>query len=150
MIEANYSDFLNPNKLKFYTPSFTVKVIGELHALHPYLTIVFAGNRKLANEWTLRFFSAIKAHKEDTPHEKIAEVLERYGLPPEAKGGIYYEIRRNLIEDFPSEFTTSMIKEKFPYAPQSIIIKILRDFKEEGIIINHRHGRKSYWQRIDK
>lgn len=78
VIEANYSDFLKPEKLKFYNPSFSAKAIAELYALHPKLTIVFAGNRKLANEWTLRFFSAIDAHEKDIPHEKIAEIMENY------------------------------------------------------------------------
>ena len=39
----------------FYTPSFMAKALAELSALHPKINIVFAGNRKLANEWTLRF-----------------------------------------------------------------------------------------------
>ncbi len=56
VIETNYSDFLNPNKAKFYTPSFTSKAIAELYAIHPKLTIVFAGNRKLDDEWAYRFF----------------------------------------------------------------------------------------------
>lgn len=43
VIEANYSDFLNPDKVKYYQPAFTAKAIAELYALHPALTIVFAG-----------------------------------------------------------------------------------------------------------
>lgn len=78
VIEANYSDFLNSDKLKFYSPAFAAKAIAELYALHPRLTIVFAGSRKLANEWTLRFFSAVDAHERDVAHKKVAEVIERY------------------------------------------------------------------------
>lgn len=33
--------------------------------MHPELTVVFAGNRKLANEWTIRFFEAVEAHEKD-------------------------------------------------------------------------------------
>jgi len=66
VIEANYSDFLNPQKLRFYSPSFTAKALAELQALHPDLIIVIAGSRKLAQEWTLRFFSAILAHVRQT------------------------------------------------------------------------------------
>lgn len=56
VIEANYSDFLNPDKLKFYTPNFISKAIAEIFSFHPEIQIVFAGNRKLANEWAIRFF----------------------------------------------------------------------------------------------
>jgi len=65
VVEANYSDFLNPNKLTVYTPSFMAKALAELSALHPGTSIIFAGNRKLANEWTLRFFEAIESHESD-------------------------------------------------------------------------------------
>ncbi|MCD6454345.1 MAG: ERCC4 domain-containing protein [Candidatus Aminicenantes bacterium] len=67
VIEANYSDFLSSKKIKYYTPSFCAKVFAEISALFPNLKIIFAGNRKLAREWTLRFFVAINSHqnKED-------------------------------------------------------------------------------------
>ena len=56
VIEANYSDFLNPLKNKYYNSAFSAKVFAELAVLHPNIHIVFAGTRKLAKEWTLRFF----------------------------------------------------------------------------------------------
>ncbi|MCX7991513.1 MAG: ERCC4 domain-containing protein [Proteobacteria bacterium] len=80
VIEANYADFLKVDKLKFYNPNFAVKAIAELYALHPRLTIVFAGNRKLANEWTLRFFSAVLSHENDVPHDKVSEIVNRFGI----------------------------------------------------------------------
>jgi len=79
VIEANYADFLNPAKVPYYRPSFTSSAIAEISAFHPGLLVVFAGNRKLAQEWTLRFFRAVQAHALDKPHPKVAEVLERYG-----------------------------------------------------------------------
>jgi len=59
IIEASYADFLNPNKVHHYTPSFCAKAIAELYALHPTLRIVFCANRKTASEWTRHFFTAI-------------------------------------------------------------------------------------------
>jgi len=35
VIEANYSNFLKPEKLKFYPPSFIRKAVAEIFALHP-------------------------------------------------------------------------------------------------------------------
>ncbi|ODA43985.1 hypothetical protein THER_1264 [Thermodesulfovibrio sp. N1] len=147
VIEANYSDFLNPNKVKFYTPSFTAKAIAELYALHPKLTIVFAGNRKLANEWTYRFFCAINAHENDTPHETISNLIENYGTCPDAKGGIYFEIKKKIVNDLLEEFQFSMIKEIFPEAPQTTIRKVLKDLEKEGIIEKYGKGKKSYWKK---
>ena len=64
VIEASYADFLNPKKVHYYTPSFCAKAIAELYALHPTLRIVFCISRKVANEWTQHFFTAIWGVKE--------------------------------------------------------------------------------------
>jgi hypothetical protein len=59
VVEAPYADFLNPKKVHHYTPSFCARAIAELYALHPNLRIVFCANRKIANEWTRQFFTAV-------------------------------------------------------------------------------------------
>jgi predicted Zn-ribbon and HTH transcriptional regulator len=59
VIEAPYADFLNSRKVHHYTPSFCARAIAELYALHPNLRIVFCANRKIANEWTRHFFTAV-------------------------------------------------------------------------------------------
>ena len=58
-VEALYADFFNPKKVKYYTPAFCARVIGELYTLHPRLRIVFCANRKMANEWTRNYFYAV-------------------------------------------------------------------------------------------
>jgi ERCC4-type nuclease len=147
VIESNYSDFLNPAKLRFYNPSFAAKAIAELYALHPELTIVFAGNRKLANEWTYRFFDAINAHENDVPHEKVSEVIKEYDASSETRGGVYFEIKKRIIDDLPAEFTPSLIKELFPDAPPATIKKALNDLKKEGVIARDGSGKKSHWKK---
>ena len=59
VIEAPYADFLNPAKVHHYTAGFCAKAIGELHALHPSLRLIYCANRKVANEWTRHYFAAI-------------------------------------------------------------------------------------------
>jgi len=145
VIEANYSDFLNPDKIKFYSSSFSAKAIGEISALHPGLNIVFAGNRKLAREWTYRFFTAIMAHNMDTPEMKVAEVVEKYGKPAVSTGGQYYEIKREIKTNFPVTFTRSMIKERFPETPETTITRVLLDLKRSGFIRCEGRGKSSYW-----
>ena len=59
VIEVPYADFLNPAKVHHYTAGFCAKAVGELHALHPNLRIIYCANRKVANEWTRHYFAAV-------------------------------------------------------------------------------------------
>jgi len=59
VVEAMYADFLNPKKVHHYTTGFCARAIAELYTLHPGLNIVFCANRKMANEWTRHYFSAV-------------------------------------------------------------------------------------------
>lgn len=148
VIEANYSDFLNIDKIgKYYTPSFFEKTIAELFAYHTNLTIVFAGNRKLANQWTYRYFEAIKSHNEDTPHFKIAEIIDEYKIPEKAND-INLEIKKIITNDFPDEFKFSQIKEKFPHVSESKIRKVLKNLRDNKTIILVKKGKKSYWKKL--
>ncbi len=146
VIEANYSDFLNPTKLRFYKPSFAVKAIGEIYALHPGLTVFFAGNRKLANEWAHRFFEAVDAHEMDKPNEKVAEVVAEYGLPAASKGGTYMEMKEKIFSLLPREFTFLHVKGKFPHVSETRIRKVLGELEEEGVLKRQRRGRQNIWQ----
>lgn len=143
VVEANYADFLKPEKLKFYPPSFARKAIAEIFALHPRLHVVFAGNRKLGREWTIGFFTAIAAHHQDIPHRAIAEAIKTYGPPPEIHGGAYYDVR-NQIERMPQEFTISMLREACPNVPDTMLRKVLKNLKTEGRI----RCLKKIWQKI--
>ncbi|WGS65043.1 ERCC4 domain-containing protein [Marinitoga aeolica] len=148
VIEANYSDFLNIDKIgKYYTPSFFEKAIAELFAYHSELTIVFAGNRKLANQWTYRYFEAIKSHKEDTPHFKIAEIIEEYKTSKKGND-IYLQIKKAIDNDFPDGFKFAQLKEKFPHISESKMRKILNYLRDEKIITLIKKGNKSFWKRI--
>jgi len=57
VIEADYRDFLDPARLQGrWPPAHLAWVLAEVTALHPGLPVIYAGNRKLANLWTYRFF----------------------------------------------------------------------------------------------
>jgi hypothetical protein len=93
VVEAAYADFLKPKLTKPYFPSFTTKAIAELFALHPRLQIIFTDNRKLANEWALRFLSAIQSHERDHPHPPPLSRKRQAstGPPYPFYGGNYYK-----------------------------------------------------------
>ncbi len=150
VVEANYSDFLNPDKLTVYTPSFVAKALAELSALHPKTNIIFAGNRKLANEWTLRFFEAIESHENDVFPDKAAEQAASYEPSPNFRGGMYYDIRKEILDGFAKDFTISEIRERFPNAGDSTIRRVLRELKEKGNIECTGRGRNSRWIKKEK
>jgi hypothetical protein len=79
VIEALYADFLNPKKVHHYTVGFCARAIGELYALHPTLNIVFCANRKIANEWTRHYFTAIWDEREENHQAELVQ--------PNATGG---------------------------------------------------------------
>ncbi len=145
VIEANFSDFLKPEKMRFYSPSFALKALSEMFALHPHLQIVFAGNRKLAREWTLSFFSTLKSHQEDIPHPSVSEAIKAYGIPSLFYGGVYYDLRKR-IEKLPHTFTFEMIRKICPDVPEMILKKSLQKMKKDNLL--RRVNKK--WEKIDE
>ncbi|MBP2073048.1 ERCC4 domain-containing protein [Thermoanaerobacterium butyriciformans] len=145
VIEANYSDYLNPDKLSIYTPSYMAKVIAEIFAFHPKFQIIFAGNRKLANEWTLRFFQAIVSHESESIPDRVAEEISKYQTKNDFTGGIYYDIRKEILENIDGDFTINDLRNRFANTPDSTIRKVLNDLKKEGLIINLGRGKGSSW-----
>jgi hypothetical protein len=146
VIEASYADFLNPKFTHPYKPSFVSRALGEIFALHPKLQIVFAGNRKLANQWTLRFFSAIMSHEQDVPHLSIKEAEARYKHAADYCGGVYFETLTAIVE-MPERFTLQQLRDALPHIPDSTLRRALKRLKTEGRIICHRAGPRSVWVR---
>ena len=62
-------------------------------------------------------------------------------------GGSYYEIREYIENEFPHEFTLTMLRESFPDIPESTFQRVLRDLKKGGTIQPHGRGKKSYWSK---
>jgi ERCC4-type nuclease/predicted Zn-ribbon and HTH transcriptional regulator len=148
VIEANYSDFLNPDKLKVYSPSYISKVIAEIFAFHPNFQIIFAGNRKIANEWTLRFFQAVVSHEKESIPNIVEEETMQFTSSKDFKGGIYYDIRKEIIQNIEEDFTINTLRDKFPVASDSTIRKVMNDLKKEGLIDNFGHGKSTVWRKI--
>jgi hypothetical protein len=69
VVEAAYSDFLKPEKVKPLNVSYCVQALAELAVLHPRAPLLFLGNRKLAQAWAQAFFAAAasRAREESQP-----------------------------------------------------------------------------------
>jgi len=145
VIEANYSDFLKPEKLKFYPPSFARRALAEIAALHPRTHVIFGGNRKLAREWTMGFFTAVEAHRQDVPHKAVAEAIMTYGKPPDIHGGGYYDARKK-VEAMPQKFTIGMLRQACPDIPLPTLRRVLKDMKKEGRV----QCQKKVWHRAQE
>jgi hypothetical protein len=145
VIEANYADFLNPRKLRFYSPSFAARALAEIQALHPHLTIIFAGNRKLGREWTLRFFSAIQAHDLDKLPEKLNQAFFKYEPPSDFSGGQYFEIRKAILGKLPGEFKKNDLASLISDYGEKEVLRVLRNLKKEGFILTRGRGKNRCW-----
>jgi len=146
LIEANYADFFKPGRLKYYPPVFAAKAIGELYAFHPALSIIFAGNRKLANEWTYRFFSAVRANNEDNIPPSVSETIAKYEYQSSRLDyfGLKDLVRKKLPEE---DFNLNFLKKEFPFADRFTLRKILYSLKKKGMIIPaSRHG---FYRKVD-
>lgn len=138
VIEANYSDFFKPEKLKFYSPAFTSKAIAELSAYHPKLQIIFAGNRKLANEWTYKFFQAVSANEHDKIPQ-VSEVIAKYEYKMERLD--FFALKEKVKNEMPQEFTLKELKERFPDIDMEVLRKIIYTFKRNKLIENTDYGK---------
>jgi hypothetical protein len=150
VIEGAYADFLSPAKTRVYSPAYMTKVLAELAAFHPKLPIVFAGNRKLGREWTLRFFHAVQSHREDRPAVGVAEAAAAYepGLP--FAGGRAFEFRKRLVSEFPEEFAWRDIQAAFPDIAAPTLRNYLTGMRREGLLECRGRGRLSTWVKTER
>ncbi len=141
VIEANYSDFLNPKKMKYVSAEFAKKAIGEIFAFHPQLKIVFAGTRKLANEWAIKYFSSIKSHKKD--FEFVKDIIEKYRVTPVSRKmalkitNTLKEIANSLKKEFKESFRALILYGSWVKGTakeeSDIDLLLILNKKEEGI-----------------
>jgi len=146
-IEAQYADFLNADRLAGRWPGAHVaRVLAEIAALHPSLPIVYAGNRKLANLWTQRFFEAVAARRSNPPLQFQLDVAQRYDGGPRAPA-LDELIRIAALEELPDPFRFTELAARFPDAPASRLRRVLAQLKREGRITRTGGGRGSRWNR---
>jgi len=149
VIEAQYRDFLDPARLRGrWPPAHLARVLGEIAALHPGLPVVFAGNRKLANIWTERFFRAVAAGAASPALELPLAVAVRYDAMPRGPG-LDVLVREAILREIPSPFRFAQLAEGFPGVPAARLRRIVAQLKREGRIEREGAGRAARWTRAD-
>jgi hypothetical protein len=114
VIEAQYADFLDERRLAGrWPPAHLARVLAEITALHPTLPVVYAGNRKLANLWTERFFQAVRAGGAGPELELPLRVAERYDAGPR-EPGLDERIRASALGEGPGGFSVAELAARFP------------------------------------
>jgi hypothetical protein len=145
VIEADYRDFLDPRRLKGRWPAaHLARLLAEVAALHPRLPVIYAGNRTLANQWTVRFFQAVMLGRNAAELELPLQVTRAYD--PEPRGpGLDTEIRELMLTGLPAPFPFSAIAERFPEVPAVRLRRILTQLREEGRLVRTGAGRAARW-----
>jgi hypothetical protein len=148
VVEAQYADFLDPRRLEGRWPAaFVAKAIAEITALHPRLPVIFAGNRKLANQWVYRFFEACAAGRPAPQLELVREVGPSYG-PADRVTSLDEQLRGAVLYEMHSPFAIRDLATRFDGMSQARVRRVLREMEREGKVRCLGRGRGPRWERI--
>jgi hypothetical protein len=144
VIEAEYGDFLDPKRVAPWPATHTARLIAEIQALHPTLPVIFAGNRKQANEWCHGLFRAVAARLAEPAPEAVAEVQGRYTRSG-GEGGWALTVRREVLQELPERFTMAMLRKRFPDREARELRSVLTRMRDEGVLQREGQGRGAVW-----
>jgi hypothetical protein len=133
VVEASYQDFLNPAKQSFYPSDFCAKALAEIQSFHPKVPLVFAGGRKLANEWAFRFFESLSSQDEKKP-DSIPDGLWKEDSSGKTTGGQFFELREKVLSGIDGEFTSRTLLDLMPEAGPELSRRVLRSLRREGLV----------------
>lgn len=145
VIEAQYADFLDDHHVGGRWPvAYLARVLAELAALHPALPIVYAGNRKLANLWCQRFFTACALRDTAPQLELVREAIVGYHAEPVV--GVDEQIRQ-AVHAIDGDFSVTELRRRFPDVPAPRIARVLQRLRAEGRLVAVGRGRGTRWRR---
>lgn len=146
VVEAQYADFLDDKRLEGRWPaSFVARALSEIAAAHPRLPIIFAGNRKLANQWTHRYFVACAAHRETPQMELVREGGDSesgYGL------SVFHdeEVRTTVMRPGRGLFALKEIATEVDGATDASVRRVVKELEREGKVRCLGRGRGARWE----
>jgi len=146
VIEAQYGDLGDPAKIGAWPAAHLLRVVAEANALFPRLPLVFAGNRKLANVWTQRWFAAVAARLTQPVPDAVRESVARFEPDPGA-AGLDERIRLAALHELPAAFPVAALRRLVPDAAPARIKRVLDLLRREGRFATEGHGRGVRWLR---
>ncbi len=146
VVEAQLADFLDEKRLRSRWPaSFVARAVAEMSALHPKLPIIFAGNRKLANLWTERFFQAVGMRGQVPPQLDLLAGATRAAAAEPRGPGLDAAIRAAVLGPLAPEFTMTMLAARFPEVPGTRLTRVVGALRREGQVTLRGAGRGARW-----
>jgi len=115
LIEAQCADFGDTAKAGRWPAAYLLRVLAELPVLFPNVQCVFAGNRKLANVWTQRWFAAAHGALRQPRLRQVAEATGHYRSAA-ADGGLDTCIRIAATQELPDGFPVAVAARAVPAA----------------------------------
>jgi hypothetical protein len=147
VVEAQYGDFLDPAKTRAWPPSHVARVLAEIAALHPRLPVVFAGNRKLANVWVQRWFTAVAADAAAPELPLfVSDALARWEGGA-TDGGLDQRVREAALVGLASPFRAAEVSAAVAGADGARVARVLRALRREGRLRCVGRGRGAAWER---
>jgi hypothetical protein len=146
VLEFQYADLGNPAKLARWSAAHVQRVVAELAVLFPRVQPIFAGNRKLANLWTQRWFATVAAALAQPVPQSVREPLARYEASA-ADGGLDARIRVAALIELPDSFEVALLRKRVTDASPARIKRVLDQLRAEGRLVTHGRGRGTRWVR---
>jgi len=147
VIEAQYADFLMPDRTGRWSVTHLARVLAELTTLHADLPIIFAGNRKMANQWTQGFFEAVARKLAEPASAEVAEVTAGYRATP-TSGGDEQQVRYLVGQELPDRFSIDDLQSSLPDVKKTRLRSLLGRLRDEGRLERVGHGRAARWQKV--
>jgi len=149
VIEAQYADFMQPDRTGAWSVAHLGRVLAELTTLHPNLPMVFAGNRKFANQWVQGFFEAVSRKLAEPATHTIAEVAGAY-KPSKPSGGDEQQVRYLVFQELPPSFSIAQLHDRMPDAKRERLRTLLSRLRDEGRLECTGRGKAARWRRVDE
>lgn len=147
VIEAQYADFLDPKRITPWSAAHIGRVLAELAALHPELPVIYAGNRKFANQWALGFFEAVSRKLAEPATSEVAEVAATYNVS-RATGGDEARVRYLVAHEMPDSFSVRQLQAMVPEIKITRLRTLLGRLRDDGVLQRHGHGRAARWHKV--
>ncbi|MDT8451048.1 MAG: ERCC4 domain-containing protein [Wenzhouxiangellaceae bacterium] len=146
VIEAQYADFLKPERTGRWSAAHLARVLAELTTLHPELPVIFAGNRKFANQWAQGFFEAVARKLAEPAGGSVAEVTAEY-VPGTTHGGDEQQVRYLVAHEMPPSFSIAQLHARLPNLRRERVGTLLARLRDEGLLECVGRGRAARWSK---
>lgn len=149
VVEAQYGDLADRKRAGHWPPAHLLRVAAELAALHPRVPVVWAGNRKLGNAWTHRFFASVAGAASSALDDAAGEALARYA-PKGGDGGYETRVRVAALQDLPAQFSLPDLRKACPGVADTQLRQVLTRLRDEGRLRALGTGKRARYERADR